>query len=123
MSSIKNVLIIGVGLAGAPAAAELAKTLPASHRLIALSENDFAYYPIASLRAAVVSAVIPYMHSPLTLPWRSGRGLGAQDNSFGRKNIFDRRKACHLAWNKRRPAQARSCDPKQGIRRFRSIGI
>jgi flavin-dependent dehydrogenase len=52
--SIKNVVIIGLGLAGAPAAAELAKTLPKSHRVIGLSENDFAYYPIASLRAAVV---------------------------------------------------------------------
>lgn len=52
-TELKNVLVIGLGLGGAPAAKELARDLPATHRVVAISEKSFAFFPVASLRAAV----------------------------------------------------------------------
>lgn len=53
-ADLKNVLIVGLGLAGVAAAKSIAAALPSTHRVVALSEKDFAYYPVVSLRAATV---------------------------------------------------------------------
>lgn len=49
----KNVLIIGLGLSGTHALESLNKSLPTSHRIIAISPIP-GYWPIAALRASVV---------------------------------------------------------------------
>lgn len=49
----KNVVIIGASAAGANVAHALEKTLPASHRIVLIEANEFAYWPIGALRAAV----------------------------------------------------------------------
>ncbi|GAA5991724.1 hypothetical protein JCM10908_001112 [Rhodotorula pacifica] len=49
----KNIVVVGLGLAAAEAVKALLSKLPADHRLIAIAENE-GYWPIASLRAAVV---------------------------------------------------------------------
>lgn len=49
----KNVLIIGLGLSGTHALESLHKTLPTSHRIIAISPIP-GYWPVAALRASVV---------------------------------------------------------------------
>lgn len=52
-SELLNVVVIGTGLAGADAARALSKSLPASHRVVAISSTDAAYYPPGALRASV----------------------------------------------------------------------
>ncbi|KAK4701801.1 apoptosis-inducing factor 2, partial [Phenoliferia sp. Uapishka_3] len=54
MSELKNVILVGLGPAGITAAKSLASSLPATHRLIAINQEEFGFWPIASLRAAVV---------------------------------------------------------------------
>lgn len=54
-SELKNVVVIGCGLAGAGAINELMHSLPPnSHRIVAISATESAFYPIAALRGAVV---------------------------------------------------------------------
>jgi NADH dehydrogenase FAD-containing subunit len=52
-SNLKNVVIIGGAGGGAQVARDLEKSLPDTHRLILIEKNDFAYWPIGGLRAAV----------------------------------------------------------------------
>ena len=49
-----NVCVVGLGLSGAGAANSLASTLPTTHRIVAISSTESAYYPISSLRGSVV---------------------------------------------------------------------
>lgn len=51
---LKNVVVIGLGLAGAPLATALAAALPSTHRVVAISSTDYGFYPIGALRASVV---------------------------------------------------------------------
>ncbi|GAA6029089.1 hypothetical protein JCM8097_001588 [Rhodosporidiobolus ruineniae] len=53
MSSLKNVVVVGLGLSAVPAVQQLAKDLPSTHRLVIVTAND-GYWPIAALRAVVV---------------------------------------------------------------------
>jgi NADH dehydrogenase FAD-containing subunit len=50
---MKNVVVVGLSWAGAKAAKELAKSLPATHRVIAICPYDYAYHTVGALRAAV----------------------------------------------------------------------
>ncbi|KAL8283734.1 hypothetical protein RQP46_005529 [Phenoliferia psychrophenolica] len=52
--AFKNVVVIGLGLSGAGAANALAASLPPTHRVIAISATESAFYPISSLRGSVV---------------------------------------------------------------------
>ncbi|GAA6063296.1 hypothetical protein JCM10212_001415 [Sporobolomyces blumeae] len=52
-ADLKNVVIVGLGLAGTHALEALHKSLPPSHRIIAISPLP-GYWPVAALRAAVV---------------------------------------------------------------------
>lgn len=61
---LKNVLVIGLGFAGATAAKTLAAKLPASHRVVPIQESSFGYNPLASLRAATV----PGWENKVTVP-------------------------------------------------------
>lgn len=49
-----NVVIIGASTAGHIIASQLAPKLPASHRIVIIDPAPTSYWPIASLRAAVV---------------------------------------------------------------------
>lgn len=49
----KNVVIIGGCSGGATLARLLEKTLPADTRMILIEKNEFAYWPVGGLRAAV----------------------------------------------------------------------
>ncbi|GAA5876986.1 hypothetical protein JCM16303_006360 [Sporobolomyces ruberrimus] len=49
----KNVVIVGLGLSGTHTLESLSKTLPSSHRIIAISPIP-GYWPVAALRAAVI---------------------------------------------------------------------
>lgn len=51
--SLKNVVIIGGASGGAQVARALEKSLPETHRLVLIESNEFAYWPIGALRAAV----------------------------------------------------------------------
>lgn len=53
MSDLKNVVILGASAAGAQVARGLEKTLPLTHRIVLIEANNFAYWPIGGLRAAV----------------------------------------------------------------------
>lgn len=77
----ENVVVIGLGLAAAEAVKALIPKLPADHRIVAVAENE-GYWPIASLRAAVVpvsSSAAPALYemadSELTC---SRAGVGGQ---------------------------------------------
>lgn len=50
---MKNVVVVGAGVIGSNAASQLASKLPPTHRVVLISETDFGYWPIGSLRAAV----------------------------------------------------------------------
>ncbi|PWY98572.1 FAD/NAD(P)-binding domain-containing protein [Testicularia cyperi] len=51
--SYKNIVVVGAATAGLTAAAELAKSLPETHRVILLEANPAAFWTIAALRASV----------------------------------------------------------------------
>ncbi|KAI5479230.1 hypothetical protein MNV49_003924 [Pseudohyphozyma bogoriensis] len=53
-NDLKNVLVIGFGPGGVTVAKELAAKLPKTHRVVAVSEHDFAYNPIGTMRASTV---------------------------------------------------------------------
>ncbi|RSH84101.1 hypothetical protein EHS25_005346 [Saitozyma podzolica] len=53
-TDFKNVVVIGIGLGGANVIKALDSTLPATHRIIAICEDEYAYFPVASIRAATV---------------------------------------------------------------------
>jgi NADH dehydrogenase FAD-containing subunit len=52
-ATLKNVVVIGASGAGAQLAHSLEKTLPKDHRIVLIEANEFAYWPIGALRAAV----------------------------------------------------------------------
>lgn len=54
---IENVIVIGTGGGGSMLVRELAKVLPATHRLIAISRESFGFYAPGSLRASVEPAI------------------------------------------------------------------
>ncbi|KAM0790604.1 hypothetical protein ACM66B_004469 [Microbotryomycetes sp. NB124-2] len=53
-ADLKNVVVIGIGLVGGDLVKQLAASLPSTHRLVAISSTDVAFYAPAALRAAVV---------------------------------------------------------------------
>ncbi|KAK4056997.1 hypothetical protein OIO90_001897 [Microbotryomycetes sp. JL221] len=53
-NEIKNVVVIGVGLSGAELVKQLVAQLPSTHRLVAISNSNVAFFAPAALRAAVV---------------------------------------------------------------------
>ncbi|KAK0553402.1 hypothetical protein OC846_001324 [Tilletia horrida] len=53
--NLKNVVIVGASSAGSTAARALSKKLPATHRVVLIDAAESAFWPISSLRAAVVS--------------------------------------------------------------------
>ena len=59
-----NVVVVGLGLAGAPLCKSLAASLPATHRVVAITPHEYGYYPVASLRAAVVRLLL-YLVEPV----------------------------------------------------------
>lgn len=65
MSELKNVVVVGLGIGGVVVAKALAAQLPKTHRVVGISENDFAYYPVASLRAATVPGELPLTRPPV----------------------------------------------------------
>ncbi|WVQ85451.1 hypothetical protein IAT38_007616 [Cryptococcus sp. DSM 104549] len=62
----QNIVIIGASMAGHNLANELATSLPATHRVLLIDALDFAYFPIAALRAAVVPGWEDRISAPLT---------------------------------------------------------
>ncbi|KAL8283845.1 hypothetical protein RQP46_005277 [Phenoliferia psychrophenolica] len=64
-TEIKNVLIVGLGYAGASAVQSLRDKLPATHRLVAMHESSFGYNPIGCLRAATVPGWEKQVTAPL----------------------------------------------------------
>jgi NADH dehydrogenase FAD-containing subunit len=54
-SSYKNLVVIGLSLAGACFIKALRKSgIPDGYRIVGIDSTHFAYFPVASLRAAVV---------------------------------------------------------------------
>ncbi|UZJ55581.1 hypothetical protein CBS101457_004901 [Exobasidium rhododendri] len=52
-ATLKNIVIVGGASGGSLVARALEKTLPEDCRLVLIEKNEFAYWPIAGLRAAV----------------------------------------------------------------------
>ncbi len=50
---LKNVVIVGAATAGVNLATSLAKTIPATHRIVLIEANPVAYWSIGALRASV----------------------------------------------------------------------
>ncbi|KAL7416583.1 hypothetical protein BDY24DRAFT_412755 [Mrakia frigida] len=51
---LKNIVIVGASAAGAGLARALENKLPSTHRIVLIDANEFAFWPISALRAAVV---------------------------------------------------------------------
>ncbi|WWC58396.1 uncharacterized protein I303_100936 [Kwoniella dejecticola CBS 10117] len=66
MSEYKNIVIVGASAAGQQLANYLSPNLPTSHRIILIDALDYAFWPIASLRAAVVPGWEKKVTVPLT---------------------------------------------------------
>ncbi|WVW82068.1 hypothetical protein I302_104073 [Kwoniella bestiolae CBS 10118] len=64
MSKFKNIVIVGASSAGQQLANYLSPSLPTTHRIILIDALDYAFWPIASLRAAVV----PGWEKRITVP-------------------------------------------------------
>ncbi|KAE8210070.1 hypothetical protein CF327_g6004 [Tilletia walkeri] len=64
-TELKNVVIVGAATAGAHAARALAKSLPATHRVVLIESDEQAFYPVASLRGAVVPDYEDNLFAPL----------------------------------------------------------
>ncbi|KAI5480888.1 FAD-dependent pyridine nucleotide-disulfide oxidoreductase [Pseudohyphozyma bogoriensis] len=77
-SDLKNVVIVGLGLSGAPTANSLASSLPPSHRLVCISATESAYYPPAALRGGTSPAVELKKHSVVVDKAFSEFGLGSE---------------------------------------------
>ncbi len=71
-SDLKNVVIIGAAHAGGYAARALAKTLPATHRIVLLDSSDHAYWNVAGLRASVVPGEEEKIFRDLATFWPAG---------------------------------------------------
>ncbi|KAM0750512.1 FAD/NAD(P)-binding domain-containing protein [Meredithblackwellia eburnea MCA 4105] len=80
---LQNVVIIGLGIAGASAAAGLAKGLPPTHRVVAITENEYGFWPIGSLRAAVV----PGWEDKTTAPVAKIFGKGSRHIVIGSNKV------------------------------------
>lgn len=61
----KNIVIVGASSAGATLARALDKQLPKQYRIVLIDANQFAYYAIAGLRAAVVPGWEDKIFKPL----------------------------------------------------------
>ncbi|WVQ97105.1 hypothetical protein IAU59_004215 [Kwoniella sp. CBS 9459] len=66
MSEYQNIVIIGASAAGQQLANSLSPNLPTSHRIVLIDALDFAFWPIAALRAAVVPGWEKKVTVPLT---------------------------------------------------------
>ncbi|WWC86048.1 uncharacterized protein L201_000919 [Kwoniella dendrophila CBS 6074] len=66
MSDQQNIVIIGASHSGQSLANYLAPNLPASHRILLVDALDYAFWPIASLRASVVPGWEKKVTVPLT---------------------------------------------------------
>lgn len=62
-AELRNVVVLGLGCGGIMAARGLASKLPPTHRLVAITEHAFGFWPIGALRGAVV----PGKHSSIFL--------------------------------------------------------
>ncbi|WWD18057.1 hypothetical protein CI109_102504 [Kwoniella shandongensis] len=62
----QNIVIVGASIAGHGLANELLATLPKSHRILLIDALGFAFWPIASLRAAVAPGWEEKVTVPLT---------------------------------------------------------
>ena len=83
-----NVVVVGLGLSGAPLCRSLAASLPTTHRIVAITAQDFGYYPVASLRAAVVrSSSLPSRDPKLNIRTFSGAELGGIDHRACRYSL------------------------------------
>ncbi|KAK8865763.1 hypothetical protein IAR55_000910 [Kwoniella newhampshirensis] len=69
MTSSQNVIIVGGSYAGHTLANSLIPTLPKSHRILLVDALEFSFFPIASLRAAVV----PGWEEKITVPLTTDR--------------------------------------------------
>ncbi|KAH8918819.1 FAD/NAD(P)-binding domain-containing protein [Atractiella rhizophila] len=54
MANYKNVVVVGAGPTALETVGLLLKKLPSDHRIVLVEANDFAYWPLGSLRASVV---------------------------------------------------------------------
>lgn len=59
-AELKNVVVLGLGCGGIMAARGLASKLPPTHRLMAITEHAFGFWPIGALRGAVVPGMSPF---------------------------------------------------------------
>ncbi|WWC66586.1 uncharacterized protein I206_100489 [Kwoniella pini CBS 10737] len=66
MSEYKNIVIVGASSAGQLLANYLSPNLPTSHRIVLIDALDYAFWPIAALRAAVVPGWEKKVTAPLT---------------------------------------------------------
>ncbi|WVF70729.1 hypothetical protein IAT40_005522 [Kwoniella sp. CBS 6097] len=66
MSEYQNIVIVGASSAGQQLANYLSPNLPTTHRIVLIDALDFAFWPIASLRAAVVPGWEKKVTVPLT---------------------------------------------------------
>lgn len=65
MSDLKNIVIIGASNAGHGIATKLSTQLPTTHRVILIDPAPSSFWPIASLRAAVVPGWESKVYHPL----------------------------------------------------------
>ncbi|RSH92620.1 hypothetical protein EHS25_008065 [Saitozyma podzolica] len=65
MSEYQNIVVIGASQAGHSLVNALAPNLPTTHRILLVDALDFAFWPIASLRAAVVPGWEKRVTAPL----------------------------------------------------------
>lgn len=59
---LKNFVIIGGATAGVTTAHALERTCPATHRIVLIDANEFAYWPIGALRGSVKPGMCPGVH-------------------------------------------------------------
>lgn len=71
-TELKTVVVVGAGVAGIAVVNGLAKKLPSTHRLVLINEHDFGYWPIASLRGAVIPSWEDKVAVPLGAVFEAG---------------------------------------------------
>ena len=73
MSDLKNVVIVGAASTGAHTARNLAKTLPATHRVILIDSAESIYHPVSGLRASVQPGFEKEVLRPLKTFFKDGQ--------------------------------------------------
>ncbi|KAH8923606.1 hypothetical protein BT69DRAFT_1333701 [Atractiella rhizophila] len=73
--SYRNILIIGLGPSSIELIHALKNKLPPTHRIVVVEQNEYAFWPIGSLRAAVVPAWEDRILFPLQSKTPSWLGL------------------------------------------------